>query len=48
MIGSVTADGCALYYEESGDGMPILLVHPAGATASTWARLPAISPASDE
>jgi pimeloyl-ACP methyl ester carboxylesterase len=25
-----------LYYEESGQGVPILLVHPAGSTASTW------------
>src|SRR5262249_2017639 len=25
-----------LYYEEMGDGVPILLIHPAGATASTW------------
>lgn len=25
-----------LYYEEIGDGVPILLIHPAGATASTW------------
>jgi pimeloyl-ACP methyl ester carboxylesterase len=25
-----------LYYEERGDGVPILLIHPAGATASTW------------
>jgi pimeloyl-ACP methyl ester carboxylesterase len=25
-----------LYYEEQGDGVPILLIHPAGATASTW------------
>src|SRR5262245_44906033 len=25
-----------LYYEELGEGVPILLVHPAGATASTW------------
>ena len=27
---------CDLYYEEAGDGVPILLIHPAGATASTW------------
>jgi pimeloyl-ACP methyl ester carboxylesterase len=26
----------ALYYEEVGEGVPVLLVHPAGATASTW------------
>jgi 3-oxoadipate enol-lactonase len=25
-----------LYYEETGRGVPILLIHPAGATASTW------------
>ena len=25
-----------LYYEERGTGSPILLIHPAGATASTW------------
>jgi pimeloyl-ACP methyl ester carboxylesterase len=34
--GSVRSDGCDLYYEEAGDGVPVLLVHPAGATASTW------------
>jgi pimeloyl-ACP methyl ester carboxylesterase len=36
MNGSVTSNGCDLYYEEEGDGVPILLIHPAGATASTW------------
>jgi pimeloyl-ACP methyl ester carboxylesterase len=25
-----------LYYEEVGGGVPILLIHPSGATASTW------------
>ena len=25
-----------LYHEEVGDGVPILLIHPSGATASTW------------
>jgi pimeloyl-ACP methyl ester carboxylesterase len=25
-----------LYYEETGEGVPILLIHPAGSTASTW------------
>jgi pimeloyl-ACP methyl ester carboxylesterase len=25
-----------LYYEELGEGVPILLIHPAGSTASTW------------
>jgi pimeloyl-ACP methyl ester carboxylesterase len=36
MMGSVRSDGCDLYYEEAGGGVPILLIHPAGATASTW------------
>jgi 3-oxoadipate enol-lactonase len=35
-MGSVRSDGCDLYYEEAGEGVPILLIHPAGATASTW------------
>jgi 3-oxoadipate enol-lactonase len=34
--GSVRSDGCDLYYEEAGEGVPILLIHPAGSTASTW------------
>jgi pimeloyl-ACP methyl ester carboxylesterase/predicted ester cyclase len=34
--GSVRSDGCDLYYEEVGEGVPILLIHPSGATASTW------------
>jgi pimeloyl-ACP methyl ester carboxylesterase len=25
-----------LYYEEAGEGAPVLLVHPAGSSASTW------------
>lgn len=32
--------GGDLYYEEFGDGFPILLIHPAGATASTWGSVP--------
>ena len=28
--------GCKLYYEEAGEGVPILLIHPSGSTASTW------------
>ena len=36
MMGSVRSGGCDLYYEEVGEGVPILLIHPAGATASTW------------
>ena len=35
-MGSVWSDGCDLYYEEMGEGVPILLIHPAGATGSTW------------
>ena len=38
-IRSVRSDGCDLYYEECGDGVPILLIHPSGATASTWGSL---------
>jgi pimeloyl-ACP methyl ester carboxylesterase len=34
--GSVRSAGCDLYYEERGEGVPILLIHPAGSTASTW------------
>jgi pimeloyl-ACP methyl ester carboxylesterase len=34
--GSVRWNGCDLYYEEAGGGVPILLIHPAGSTASTW------------
>jgi pimeloyl-ACP methyl ester carboxylesterase len=32
----VRLDECDLYYEEAGQDVPILLIHPAGATASTW------------
>jgi pimeloyl-ACP methyl ester carboxylesterase len=35
-MSAVRSDGCDLYYEEAGDGVPILLIHPAGSTASTW------------
>ena len=35
-MGYVPSDGCHLYYEERGEGIPILLIHPAGSTASTW------------
>jgi len=35
-MGSVRSEGCDLYCEEVGQGVPILLIHPAGATASTW------------
>ena len=36
IVGSVGSNGCDLYYEEAGEGVPILLIHPSGATASTW------------
>jgi pimeloyl-ACP methyl ester carboxylesterase len=36
MMSSIRSDGCDLHYEEVGEGVPILLIHPAGATASTW------------
>lgn len=35
-MGAVTSAGCELYYEERGAGPPVLLIHPAGSTASTW------------
>jgi pimeloyl-ACP methyl ester carboxylesterase len=31
-----SVSGSDLYYEEAGAGVPILLIHPSGATASTW------------
>ena len=34
--GSVRSDGCDHYYEEAGEAVAILLIHPSGATASTW------------
>ena len=38
-MGFIKARGSALYYEEKGDGPPILLIPPAGSTASTWGAL---------
>ncbi|MGE5272920.1 MAG: alpha/beta fold hydrolase [Verrucomicrobiota bacterium] len=35
-MSSVRCNGSDLYYEEAGEGVPILLVHPAGSSASTW------------
>ena len=35
-MNTVTSNGCSLYYEDVGEGVPILLIHPSGATASTW------------
>jgi pimeloyl-ACP methyl ester carboxylesterase len=40
-MGFIRARDTSLYYEERGDGPPILLIHPAGASASTWGSLPA-------
>jgi hypothetical protein len=47
-MSSVGLHGCDLYYEEAGQGVPILLISPAGATASTWVPSPRSSPGSDE
>jgi pimeloyl-ACP methyl ester carboxylesterase len=35
-MGFVRSDGCDLYYQEVGAGVPILLIPPAGTIASTW------------
>jgi pimeloyl-ACP methyl ester carboxylesterase len=40
-MGFVKARGCSFFYEEQGEGPPILLIPPAGSTASTWGTLPA-------
>jgi len=39
-MGFIKARGCSLYYEEQGDGPPILLIPPSGSTALTWGALP--------
>jgi pimeloyl-ACP methyl ester carboxylesterase len=36
MVALATRPPAGLHYEEAGLGVPILLVHPSGATASTW------------
>jgi quinol monooxygenase YgiN len=46
IVGSVRADGRDLYFEQVGKGVPILLIHPAGATASAWAPRPSSLPGS--
>ena len=28
LTGAVRSDGCDLYYEELGEGVPIMLIHP--------------------
>jgi pimeloyl-ACP methyl ester carboxylesterase len=38
-MGFIKARGCNFYYEEQGEGPPILLIPPSGATASTWGAL---------
>jgi pimeloyl-ACP methyl ester carboxylesterase len=35
-VGSTGGYARDLYHEELGEGIPILLIHPSGATASTW------------
>ncbi|HKA96078.1 MAG TPA: alpha/beta hydrolase [Streptosporangiaceae bacterium] len=35
-MGFIKARGSNFYYEEQGEGPPILLIPPSGATASTW------------
>lgn len=37
-MGLATVEGSQLFYEQRGDGQSILLIHPAGGTASTWGR----------
>jgi len=39
-MGFVKARGSSFYYEEQGEGPPILLIPPSGSTASTWGALP--------
>jgi len=39
-MGFIKAREKTFYYEELGDGPPILLIPPAGSTASTWGILP--------
>jgi pimeloyl-ACP methyl ester carboxylesterase len=39
-MGFVKARGRGFYYEEQGEGQPILLIPPSGSTASTWGALP--------
>jgi pimeloyl-ACP methyl ester carboxylesterase len=38
-MGVIKAQGSNFYYEEQGEGPPILLIPPAGSTASTWGAL---------
>lgn len=38
-MGFIKARGSHFYYEEQGEGPPILLIPPAGSTASTWGNV---------
>jgi pimeloyl-ACP methyl ester carboxylesterase len=38
-MGFIKARGISFYYEKRGDDPPILLIPPAGSTASTWGTL---------
>src|SRR5499427_3171776 len=38
-MGFIKVRGANLYYEEAGEGSPILLIPPSGSTASTWGTL---------
>jgi pimeloyl-ACP methyl ester carboxylesterase len=40
LAGALCSGGCDLYHEVVGEGVPILLIHPSGATASTWGSVP--------
>jgi len=35
-MSTVRSNGCDLHCEVAGEGVPILLIHPSGSTASTW------------
>lgn len=35
-MGVATSQGLELFYEEQGEGEPILLIHPGGGTSATW------------
>ena len=43
-MGFIKVWGSNLYYEEAGEGPPILLIPPSGSTASTWGPWSAIWP----
>ena len=47
LLGAVRSAGCPLL-RGVGEGVPILMIHPAGSTASTWGAATEGSPGSDE